>query len=120
MTTLTEINFFSPSSLDLDPLYSVLTCLLNYTSEGDLKMDKGQYTAMTFVDRKRAFATVDHEILLKKLEKYGFIGLENTWFVSYLCSRIRFCRVNGVLSGLDDISCGVPQGSCPGPLLFLI
>ena len=63
---------------------------------------------------------VNHEILLKKLNKYGVIGSENAWFASYLCKRMQFCRMNGVSSGLDGINCGVPQGPCLGPLLFLI
>ena len=83
-------------------------------------MEKAQYTAMIFVDLKTAFDTVSHEIQLKKLKKYGAIGSENAWLASYLCKRMQFCRVNGVSSGLDDINCGAPQGSCLGPLLFLI
>ena len=59
-------------------------------------MDKGQYTAMIFVDLKKAFEIIDHKILLKKLERYGVIGSENSWFASYLSNRMQLCRVNGV------------------------
>ena len=56
-------------------------------------MDKGQYTAMIFVDLKKAFDTEkNHEILLKKLERYGVIGSENAWFTSYLCRRCSFAE----------------------------
>ena len=64
--------------------------------------------------------TVDHDILLQKIEKYGVIGLEHIWFSSYLKNRGQLCRVNGVASDMGEINFGVPQGSCHGPLLFLI
>ena len=54
---------------------------------------------MIFTDLKKAFDTVDHEILLKM---YGVIGTENAWFACYLSNRMQFPRVNGVFSGLDD------------------
>ena len=85
-----------------------------------LKEALGRYTAMVFIDLKKAFDTVDHEILLQKLTKYGIIGLENIWLASYLENRTQFCRVNGIPSNFDHINCGVPQGSYLGPLLFLI
>ena len=50
----------------------------------------------------------------------GIIGLENTWFASYLENRMQFCRVNGVPSNVNNINCWVPQGCCLGPLLSLI
>ena len=101
-------------------MHSVVTCLLKCTSGCSLDMDKGQHTAMIFVDLKKVFDTIDHEILLKKLKKYGFIGSESAWFASYLCNRMQFCRVNGVSLELDNINCGAPQGSCLGPILFLM
>ena len=75
---------------------------------------------MIFIDLKKAFDTVNHDILLKKLEKYGISGLELDWFTSYLQERKQFCKVNSTSSSINAISCGVPQGPCLGPLLFLV
>ena len=69
--------------------HTVVTCLLKWTSDWYLNIDKGQYTAMIFVDLKKPFDTVDHEIALKNL-KYGVVGPENAWSASYLCNRMQF------------------------------
>ena len=101
-------------------LNSVATALLASTNDWYLNIDKGKYTGLIFIDLKKAFGTVDHKILLKKLKMYGVTGLEHDWFTSYLDNRKQFCRVDGTSSGVRGINCGVPQGSCLGPLLFLI
>ena len=100
--------------------HSVLTSLLKCTNDWYLNLDKGQYTSVTFIDPKKAFDTVDHQILLQKLRVYGLAGKEINWFQSYLDNRKQCCKVNGHVSKLDNINFRVPQGSCLGPLLFLI
>ena len=73
-----------------------------------------------FVDLRKAFDTVNHEILLKKLEHYGVRESILKWFQSYLFDCKQFVSFNGESSGLLVNKCGVPQGSVLGPLLFLL
>ena len=63
---------------------------------------------------------MDHDILLAKMHHYGINGIEHEWFRSYLNNRKQFCKVNGVSSEIQAIEIGIPQGSCLGPLLFLL
>ena len=77
-------------------------------------------TLTIFIDLKKAFDTVDHSILLKKLESYGFRNTASLWFKNYLSDRKQYVSINGVDSEEVEIICGVPQGSVLGPLLFLL
>ena len=90
------------------------------TNDWYLNIGRGKYTDLIFIDLRRAFDTVNHDILLRKLEKYGISGLEFDWFTACLQERRQFCKVNSTFSSINDISFGVPQGSCLGQLLFLI
>ena len=99
-------------------LHSVVSCLLNCANDWYVNIDRGKFTAMIFVDLKKAFDTGDHQVLLNKMRNYGIDGLEHQWFRSYLENRKQFCKVNGVSSDLAEINIGVPQGSCLGPLYF--
>uniref|UniRef100_A0A1B6GF67 Reverse transcriptase domain-containing protein n=1 Tax=Cuerna arida TaxID=1464854 RepID=A0A1B6GF67_9HEMI len=79
-----------------------------------------QNTLITFLDLKKAFDTVDFKILLYKLEKLGIRGKCLNLFASYLDNRFCNTRIGNKISNLEKITCGVPQGSCLGPLLFLM
>lgn len=83
-------------------------------------MDKGLYTGMVLIDLQKAFDTVDHHILDKKMKAVGFCQNSVKWFNSYLTDRKQFVAVNGCHSEYGNISCGVPQGSILGPLLFVL
>ena len=100
--------------------YSTSHALVNITENIRKALDGGNIGCGIFVDLQKAFDTVDHQILLTKLNHYGIRGVSNDWFKSYLSNRNQYVSINGFDSGLAAINCGVPQGSVLGPLLFLL
>ena len=101
-------------------MHSTLTALTDITDNSYLNIDDGLTNAILFTDLKNAFDNIDHEILLSKLELYGFKGVSLNLFWDYLSDRTQVTVINNVNSETSFISCGVRQGSILGPLLFLL
>ena len=101
-------------------LHSTVIALLEATDSWAFNIDRGYVNAVVFLDLKKAFDTVGHDILLTKMNRCGIQGKTLDWFKSYLTNRTQQCSVNGCLSDFTTLKCGVPQGTILGPLLFLI
>ena len=97
-----------------------MTAPLEATDTWAYNIDSGKINAIVFLDLKKTFDTVDHEILLSKLNFYGINGIAHHWFQSYLEDRTQMRSINGLFSSSCFLSCGVPQGTNLGPLLFSI
>ena len=82
--------------------------------------DDGLFTGMILIDLQKAFDTIDHDIFLKKLNCLGFSDTAISWFKSYLEDRYFRVNIDNNLSDKARLTCGVPQGSILGPLIFLI
>ena len=95
----------------------VIPLLVNQLNQS---IDESKFTLGIFIDLSKAFDTVDHKILTKKLQLYGIKGCNLGWFESYLSNRKRFIIYAGKQTNIETITCGVPQSSILGPLLFLI
>ena len=99
---------------------STSLAVMELTEEITNATDNQKYAIGVFIDLKKAFDTVDHRILIKKLEHYGVRGAASDWLKSYLSNRKQFVNIDGCSSELLDVICGVPQGSILGPTLFIL
>ena len=99
---------------------STITSLIDSTDKWNDNINDKQLNLTIFLDLKKAFDTVDHAILIGKLRKYGIRDIAGDWIQSYLENRKQYCAANGLNSGTKTVTCGILQGSCLGPLLFII
>ena len=99
--------------------HSTETSLLAATDRWYCNMDNSLLNGVLFLDLKKAFDCVDHQVMLNKLALYCIRGITLNWFKSYLSNRKQICKVNNIFSDIKPINTGVPQGSNLGPLLFL-
>ena len=83
-------------------------------------LDKGESLVGVSLDFRKAFDTIDPFILLQKLSAYGIRGNMYAWFSNYLSNRLQYVEIQNIKSSPEEITCGVPQGSILGPILFLL
>ena len=117
---ITKHNILSKCQYGFRSNRSTSMALIELLEKLTNSIDDKKLTVGVFIDLKKAFDTIDHKLLLKKLEFYGVRGLVLKWVESYLDSRKQYVNMNGTRSDLLQIKCGVPQGSILGPQLFIL
>ena len=113
-------NIIYPLQFGFRQQYSTFYALISLTEDIRKNLNKGNIGCGICVDLKKAFDTVEHDILLAKLEHYDIREMTNNWFKSYLFNRKQFVSINDHVSNQTSVKYGVPQGSVLDPLLFLI
>lgn len=120
MEHLDSLEMLHPLQFGFRKHYSTETACSYFLEDVKSSLDGGGIVGAVFLDLRKAFDTVNHELLLCKLTKFGFHTSTINWIKSYLCDRQQCVIVNNVRSSLRACSLGVPQGSILGPLLFTL
>ena len=118
---LTENKALYPKQFGFQTGHSTEHAIVQLVDQILESFEYNKYTLGVFIDLSKAFDTVDHSVLLEKLELYGLTDRRNhSWFKNYLSNRKQFLQINNEQNTkLETITCGVLQGSILGPLLFL-
>ena len=117
---LDKHSLLNPSQFGFRSNRNTTLALINIIDNLTQTLQSKRTSIGLFIDFRKAFDCVDHEILVKKLKKYGIRGLPLSWIASYLKDRKQFVVFDGHSSETLNLTCGVPQGSILGPLLFLL
>ena len=117
---LTEHSFISPDQSAYLARHSTQTCLHRAVDDWLENINDDQITGAVLLDISKCFDVIDHDLLLKKLDRYGIRDVALRWFSSYLTKRTQSVICHGSLSMFLDVNMGVPQGSVLGPFLFLL
>ena len=115
-----DFHLFYKYQFDFRKNHSTEHVLIEITGQIKSSMDNNQITCGIFIDLSKAFDTVNHHILLDKLENLGIRGKALELFKSYLSDRKQYVNIDNCKSKTQSITCGVPQGSVLGPLFFLL
>lgn len=117
---LSKFNMLSNCQFGFRPGFSTAMPIINLIDSVTTDMEEHKHVIGIFLDVKKAFDSLDHDILLNKLSYYGFRGKSIDWLTNFLKNRSQYTIINNEISDLKEIKYGVPQGSILGPLLFLI
>ena len=120
MAYIDKSNILNKKQFGFRPNHSTYMAIIDLVDKVCNAVEKSETTIGIFLDLSKAFDTIDHDILLYKLEYYGFRGIVYDWFKDYLNNRKQFVSYQSVKSDFSNIRCGVPQGSILGPLLFIL